>query len=188
MRGLDWRGWTRLVSIGLILLALLSYLRALDVRRQPVPLVPLRVPAGFASQPSLPLAPGALRGQSLVLVTLDTIRPDRLGVYGNSEIETPNLDGLAARGVVFTRATATAPTTLPSHASILTGLYPIHHGARSNGQHRVRQDAVTLAERASPGQLTRQIVEQGWDLIELTPETLSLEQRYLEATTSGGRS
>jgi ABC-2 type transport system ATP-binding protein len=45
---------------------------------------------------------------------------------------------------------------------------------------------VSLAERATPGQLTRQIVEQGWDLVELTPETLSLEQRYLEATTGGG--
>src|SRR6516165_2859171 len=64
---------------------------------------------------------------NLLLVTIDTLRADRLGCYGYSKIETPNLDKLARQGVLFESAVAPAPLTAPSHASMMTGLNPIRH-------------------------------------------------------------
>src|SRR5262245_45814538 len=89
-------------------------------------------------------APGEL---NVVVVTLDTTRADRLGCYGFSEVETPNIDSLAREGVVFDAATATVPLTFPSHASIFTGLVPPHHGVRDNGGFFLQESATTLAER-----------------------------------------
>ena len=83
---------------------------------------------------------------AIVLVTIDTLRADRVRAYGWQAASTPAIDALAARGARFDRAYATAPITLPSHASLLTGLDPPKHGARHNGM-RVRADAPTLAER-----------------------------------------
>ncbi len=83
---------------------------------------------------------------SIVLLTLDTVRADRLGCYGRAGAETPNLDRLAREGARFDRAYAPAPLTLPSHASMLTGLYPNRHLLRDNGPYRLRADAPTLAE------------------------------------------
>jgi arylsulfatase A-like enzyme/Tfp pilus assembly protein PilF len=83
---------------------------------------------------------------SVLLITIDTCRSDRLGCYGNPRIFTPHLDALARRGVLFAQAVCQAPTTLPSHCSILTGLYPTGHGVRDNGRFRLGDDAVTLAE------------------------------------------
>src|SRR5262245_51573680 len=57
---------------------------------------------------------------NLVLVTIDTLRADRLGCYGNSNIETPNLDRIARQGVLFENAVTHTPLTPPSHASIFT--------------------------------------------------------------------
>jgi choline-sulfatase len=71
--------------------------------------------------------------QNLLLITIDTLRADRVGAYGDVSARTPALDALAARGARFTNAFATAPITLTSHASILTGRYPAGHGARHNG-------------------------------------------------------
>jgi arylsulfatase A-like enzyme/Tfp pilus assembly protein PilF len=89
-------------------------------------------------------APGSL---NLVLVTLDTLRADRLGCYGFAGIQTPHIDAVAREGVVFEQATSTAPMTLPSHASILSGLIPPHHGVRDNGGFFLEAKTVTLAER-----------------------------------------
>jgi arylsulfatase A-like enzyme/Tfp pilus assembly protein PilF len=89
-------------------------------------------------------APGSL---NLVLVTLDTLRADRLGCYGFAGIQTPHIDAVAREGVVFEQATSTAPMTLPSHASILSGLIPPHHGVRDNGGFFLEASTVTLAER-----------------------------------------
>jgi len=83
---------------------------------------------------------------NVVLVTVDTLRADRLGVYGNDSGLTPNLDRLARSGVVFENASAVAPLTLPSHASILTGTYPLRHGIRDNGGYHLAPESVTLAE------------------------------------------
>jgi len=82
--------------------------------------------------------------RSLVLVTVDTLRADRVGAYGWKAARTPAMDGIAGRGVRFLHAFAPAPITLTSHASLLTGLYPPGHGSRHNGM-RVRGDVATLA-------------------------------------------
>ena len=73
--------------------------------------------------------------RNLVIVTIDTIRADHVGAYGDARARTPTLDALARRGVVFDRAYSAAPITLPSHATIMTGRYPPGHGARDNGMH-----------------------------------------------------
>ena len=67
-----------------------------------------------------------------MLVTIDTLRADRVGAYGRAGAGTPALDRLAAEGVRFDRAQTTAPLTLPAHASILTGLYAHSHGVHDN--------------------------------------------------------
>jgi arylsulfatase A-like enzyme/cytochrome c-type biogenesis protein CcmH/NrfG len=85
-----------------------------------------------------------IRPNGIVLITIDTLRADRVGAYGWRAARTPAIDALAARGVRFDRAYATAPITLPSHASLLTGLYPPKHGARHNGMH-VGAGVATLA-------------------------------------------
>jgi arylsulfatase A-like enzyme/Tfp pilus assembly protein PilF len=84
---------------------------------------------------------------NVVVVTLDTTRADRLGCYGFPDIETPNIDALAAEGVLFEQATSTVPITLPSHSSIFTGLIPPHHGVRDNGGFVLDESKTTLAER-----------------------------------------
>jgi choline-sulfatase len=83
---------------------------------------------------------------SLLLFTLDTTRRDRLGVYGSERGLTPVLDALAAKGVAFMAARTEVPITLPSHATILTGLKIREHGVRENGAFVVREDATTLPE------------------------------------------
>jgi len=91
-----------------------------------------------------PLPDGEIR--NVLLVTLDTTRADHLRCYGSPSSSTPRLDHLAQRGVRFEHAMSTAPITLPSHASIMTGQYPFRHGARNNGTHRLPDSAITMAE------------------------------------------
>ena len=83
---------------------------------------------------------------NVVIITLDTTRADHIGCYGNKDALTPALDELAADGIVFERAYATAPLTLPSHASIFSGLYPPEHGLYTNGKNSLGTDVPTLAE------------------------------------------
>ena len=83
---------------------------------------------------------------SFLLVTLDTTRADRIGAYGYDAAETPALDALAERGVLFERAYTPAPITLPSHASMLTGLYPRTHGVRDNGRFVLAPETVLVSE------------------------------------------
>jgi len=73
---------------------------------------------------SAPPNTAASPSPNIVLITLDTTRADRMGFLGSERGLTPNLDGLARRGVVFSRAYAQVPLTTPSHATILTGTYP----------------------------------------------------------------
>jgi arylsulfatase A-like enzyme len=81
----------------------------------------------------------------LLLISLDTTRADHLGCYGGTEARTPRLDQLAGEGVRFAQAMATAPTTLASHTSIMTGRYPRQHGVVRNG-FDVHPDNRMLAE------------------------------------------
>ncbi|MCJ7644572.1 MAG: sulfatase-like hydrolase/transferase [Candidatus Aminicenantes bacterium] len=87
--------------------------------------------------------PGTL-SYNVLLITLDTTRADHLGCYGYASAKTPNLDRLAREGIRFTRVCCPAPLTLPSHASIMTGLYPVTHGVRNNG-HDLPSGIRTLA-------------------------------------------
>ncbi len=82
----------------------------------------------------------------VLLITLDTVRADRIGVYGRREAHTPHIDRLAREGVLFENAIAPTPITLPSHASILTGVNPPAHGVRDNGIFELGQDAKLLSE------------------------------------------
>lgn len=79
------------------------------------------------------------------LVTLDTVRADALSCYGG-RAETPEIDAIAKTGTRYLRAYAPAPLTLPSHASIMTGLYPALHGLRDNGLSVLSAEQTTLAE------------------------------------------
>jgi len=84
---------------------------------------------------------------SVLLVTIDTLRADHVGAYGARFAETASLDALARRGVRFETVVAPTPITLPSHASLLTGMRPPRHGVRHNGSFRLGGELATLAER-----------------------------------------
>jgi arylsulfatase A-like enzyme/Flp pilus assembly protein TadD len=84
-------------------------------------------------------------GPDLLLITIDTLRHDAVGFAGTGLVETPTIDRLAARGVVFTETHAHAVVTLPSHTSILTGLLPTEHGVRDNAGFVLGEDVPTLA-------------------------------------------
>jgi len=88
----------------------------------------------------------ASQSPSVLLITLDTVRPDHLGCYGDAAIETPAIDGLAAVGVRFENAYAQAPITLPSHAVIVTGTYPMFNGVRDFTSPGLPANIPTLAE------------------------------------------
>src|SRR5438270_8605650 len=66
----------------------------------------------------------------IILITIDTVRADHLGCYGAKDIQTPTLDALARDGILFERAISQVPLTWPSHAAILTGLYPFQNGVQ----------------------------------------------------------
>ncbi len=85
-------------------------------------------PGEAKSQP----APDSRR-PNVVIVTLDTVRADRIGAYGYADAETEAIDALANRGRLYTRAYSTAPLTIPAHASLFTGKYPATLGITKNG-------------------------------------------------------
>jgi arylsulfatase A-like enzyme len=89
---------------------------------------------------------GRAAGFDVLLVTLDTVRADHLGCYGDAGAATPVIDALASHGLRFDQALATTPITLPSHSSIMTGLYAPGHGVRDNGYYTLGDEADTLAE------------------------------------------
>lgn len=89
--------------------------------------------------------PPSGRGASVLLITIDTLRADRVGAYGAKTGATPHLDALAQRGAVFEEAVASVPLTLPSHATLLSGLEPPHHGLHANGRAAFPPDRPTLA-------------------------------------------
>ncbi len=146
------------------------------------------LPALAAPAPLAPLKSGLARGRNLLVVTLDTTRPDHLGCYGDARAETPRLDRLAAEGLRFTEAVSVAPVTLVAHSSLFTGTYPTTHGVRHNAEYRLRPEAATLAEALSAA---------GYDTAAFV-SAFVLDARYgldqgfaryddrVEAATSGG--
>ena len=84
-----------------------------------------------ASPPEEVAQPGFEGPRAIVLVSIDTLRADHLGLYGHERFTSPVLDEVARQGVVFEDASAPSPWTLPSHASMLSGLSPFQHGDAS---------------------------------------------------------
>lgn len=115
---------------------------------------PLAVPLVRALRVLLLLAwastgwPGAQpRGKpDVILITIDTLRADYVGAYGSTRVKTPWLDSLAADGLLFENAYCQVPLTPPSHASILTGAYPLSHGLRdfTSGRLAPRETLATI--------------------------------------------
>jgi arylsulfatase A-like enzyme/cytochrome c-type biogenesis protein CcmH/NrfG len=98
----------------------------------------LLAPASFAAAP--PTKP-----PNVVVITIDTLRPDHLGCYGYKQIRTPNIDALAASGIRFERAYTSVPVTLPSHTTIFTGTYPIYSGMHDFAANKLGATQPTLA-------------------------------------------
>jgi arylsulfatase A-like enzyme len=97
-----------------------------------------------ASSPSCNRAP-APAPPAVVLVSIDTLRPDHLGCYGYSRPTSPEIDRFREEGVLFREVVAQAPSTLASHASMFTSLLPAHHGACMRYRSAVRPDVPVLA-------------------------------------------
>lgn len=111
----------------LILIIIIFWLNPFSFRRLPFPL-PSKSKYNF------------------ILITVDTLRADRLHCYGFEGIETPFIDELAEKGVKFDHCVAQTPLTLPSHTTILTGTLPLFHGVRDNGGFIVPEELKTMAE------------------------------------------
>lgn len=136
--------------------------------------------------------------ENLVLVTLDTLRADHLGCYGYREPTSPTIDRLAASGVLFEQAQSTAPLTLPSHSTILTGLYPFRHGVRNNGDFYLPPSVPTLATHFKQhGAATAAFVsafvldsryglDQGFDFYEDRMERKDMALQDFEVERKGG--
>jgi arylsulfatase A-like enzyme len=123
-------------------------------RRWPALLPPLALGAAWAAlwAPPPPRPTGTATGPSIALITLDTFRADSLDALGR-QAETPVLDALAAEGLLFTNAVATAPLTAPSHASMLTGLGVRAHGLYTNGG-EIRTGGSVVPRLATAGYRT----------------------------------
>jgi arylsulfatase A-like enzyme/predicted negative regulator of RcsB-dependent stress response len=98
---------------------------------------------GCGSPRAAARAPAA--GRPVVVVSIDTLRADRLPAYGYTKVETPHLDALRAESVLFENAYTHCPLTLPAHASLFTGLLPPEHGIRNNLGYRLEPKHPTLA-------------------------------------------
>jgi arylsulfatase A-like enzyme len=104
-------------------------------------------------------AKGRASGYNLLLISVDTLRADRLGCYGHPDARTPFIDALAAAGLRFEHATSGVPLTLPAHATMMTGLDAPDHGVRHNGSYRLADERTTLAEvLAANGYATAAII------------------------------
>jgi len=107
---------------------------------------PLRRATAVAGLLLLAVGCGAPERPDVLLVTIDTLRADRLGCYGYERATTPTLDRLAKEGVRYDQCQTPIPITLPAHASLLTGLTPPEHGVRNNGIYRLPASVPTLTE------------------------------------------
>jgi len=132
--------------VGLVAaLAIAGAILALRLSRGDRPVVAQLADALGSRSPSRPQDRAPI-ARNVVLITLDTLRTDRLSCYGSKRVDTPNIDAFAAEGVRFTNAASAVPLTLPAHASIMTGLYPPGHGVRENVGYVLDERIPTLAE------------------------------------------
>ena len=93
-------------------------------------------------------APDVPKGTPVVFISIDTLRADHLPAYGYTQVETPALEALRRDGILFERAYAVTPLTLPSHSSLLTGVLPAVHGVRDNVGYRL--DAAKIGKGELP--------------------------------------
>ncbi len=111
-----------------------------------------------------------VRKPSVILITIDTTRPDHLGCYGARDVKTPTLDSLAHDGVVFERAISQVPLTWPSHAVILTGTYPFQNGVQDftgqplGAQFRSVAQAFKQAGYATGAVVSAFVLDRSWGL------------------------
>ncbi|MEM9378679.1 MAG: sulfatase [Planctomycetota bacterium] len=112
----------------------------------------------------------------VVVISIDTLRADRLGCYGGAEDATPRLDALAERADLYRSCTATSSWTLPSHASMFTGLFPFEHGTHgfrvdepADNVYPLHPDHATLAE---------ELRVVGYHTVGLVANTVYLALRY----------
>ncbi len=141
-------------------------------------LLPVLIPVLGLAQPKAAGAEKktALRKLNVLLISADTLRGDMLGVNGHPEVKTPRLDQLASEGVNFSRAYTNITTTTPSHAAMLTSLYPRDHRAYDN-QSKISPAIVTLPERLNAvGYHTGGIVNMPW----LNPDVTGVTQGITE--------
>jgi arylsulfatase A-like enzyme/Flp pilus assembly protein TadD len=119
----------------------------IEIKLKKRSLASLLILLGTLAAPSLPPA-AEIKQEDLnvLLISIDTIRPDRLSCYSPKHLQTPHIDALAAKGVLFERAFAHNPMTLPSHVNMLTGTTPLYHGVHENSKSILAQDFLTLAE------------------------------------------
>ncbi|HEX6851566.1 MAG TPA: sulfatase-like hydrolase/transferase [Candidatus Polarisedimenticolaceae bacterium] len=125
----------------------------------------------------------------VILVTLDTVRADRIGCYGRPSAGTPWLDGLAARGMRVERAYAPAPITLPSHVSLLSGLIPPHTGVHDNGDTKTVPGVRMLAERLSEAGFFTAAAVGGFPVASRFPVARGFQQfddRFVDARNPAG--
>lgn len=92
------------------------------------------------------LQPASARAENFILISVDTLRADRLACYGYRDNPTPNFDRWAAEGYRFEQAYSETPLTLPAHSTLLLGILPITHGIRENAGFRLDDARTTLAE------------------------------------------
>jgi choline-sulfatase len=100
---------------------------------------------------------------NVVILSIDTLRPDHLGVYGYPRDTSPHLDRLARQSVVFDQAVTVHVATAPAHATVLTGCYPGRHGIQRNGMH-LKPGVPTLAEVLAEHGLATGAFVSGWTL------------------------
>jgi arylsulfatase A-like enzyme len=102
--------------------------------------------SGSRKESEIPLRSQASPTRNALLITVDTLRADRLECYGYGKVKTPVMNRLAEEGVMFQQAVAQVPLTLPSHCSILTGLSPRSTGVRDQAGFSLANEKTTLAE------------------------------------------
>lgn len=111
--------------------------------------------AACSGGPETLAEPVVVKGKTpdVVVITLDTTRADRLGSYGYAAAKTDTMDQLANAGIRFENAYSPLPLTIPSHATMFTGLHPYNHHIRNNGDNVLAPEFTTLAEI---------LQQQGW--------------------------
>jgi arylsulfatase A-like enzyme/thioredoxin-like negative regulator of GroEL len=131
--------------VGCCTVALLGAMACKSSEKKEAPVASEIPQSTQSTQATASTSSGVMKPTNIVLITLDTVRADHLHCYGNAKIKTPTIDALANSGVLFEKASAQAPLTLPSHASMFTGTNPNVHHVRDTGGFVLQPSTVTMA-------------------------------------------